>query len=526
VISISLRFVAGRFHATPWRRHVNEGAVEWPPSPWRIVRALIAVWKRTLSEIPQAQVEPIFRALAEPPEFVLLAASIGHTRHFMPWYKKGPDDRTLVFDAFVAVCKATPLLVQWPLAVLDNDKVQLLDRIVRNLNSLGRAESWCTAEIVPDSATFSGFTCLPLERDPPENWETIRVLCADPAYAFSSNALVAHGRKRRSKAKAGAGPVNDPLWNLCVETLQFESQRWSDPLGSRWVRYARPRDCFKIVPRFQTKRATVSMQVARYALDSTVLPLLTDTLTIAEAARRALMGIYGRLTRTNGVGGRSRIFSGKDEQDKPLTTHRHCYYLPTDEDGDDRLDHLTVFAADGFGAQERRALDIMRQLRTSREAEAHHPLRLLLLGVGTADEYLPGPLRTANIWVSATPYLATRYAKTRGRSRIDLRSPEACADFLANDIRAQLDVVLPDIIGERAGSVSIEPIWDDNHMFKIKARWRTLDFKRFRQKRDDDGGRRLAGSFKLVFDKPVRGPISLGHSGHFGLGLFLPIVRD
>ena len=34
------RSPGGRFHATPWGHHVNEGIVEWPPSPYRIVRAL------------------------------------------------------------------------------------------------------------------------------------------------------------------------------------------------------------------------------------------------------------------------------------------------------------------------------------------------------------------------------------------------------------------------------------------------------------------------------------------------------
>lgn len=52
MIAISLTFPAGRYHATPWDRHVNEGAVEWPPSPWRLLRSLVAVWKRTLPDAP------------------------------------------------------------------------------------------------------------------------------------------------------------------------------------------------------------------------------------------------------------------------------------------------------------------------------------------------------------------------------------------------------------------------------------------------------------------------------------------
>ncbi len=37
MLAIALRFPLGRFHATPWGRHVNEGAPEWPPSPWHAV---------------------------------------------------------------------------------------------------------------------------------------------------------------------------------------------------------------------------------------------------------------------------------------------------------------------------------------------------------------------------------------------------------------------------------------------------------------------------------------------------------
>ncbi|MFO0767833.1 MAG: hypothetical protein U0231_13835 [Nitrospiraceae bacterium] len=49
------------------------------------------------------------------------------------------------------------------------------------------------------------------------------------------------------------------------------------------------------------------------------------------------------------------MLSGKDHQGKRLINHRHAYYLPTDEDGDGRLDHLTVYAAGGFDPDERGA---------------------------------------------------------------------------------------------------------------------------------------------------------------------------
>lgn len=530
MIAISFKFLAGRYHATPWGRHVNEGAVEWPPSAWRILRALVATWKRTLPDLPQERVEPILRVLAEPPEFLLPPASTGHTRHYMPWFKKGPDDRTLVFDTFVAVSRETPLCVQWRNASLDGGQGETLTCILRNLNTLGRSESWCEAELAECISNSDWRVCRPLQGDVPPDHEIVRLLCPDPANAFADDHVVTitnttTGRGKNKRTVEERSTIYDPAWNLCMETLQLHKERWSDPPGSCWVRYVRPRDCFKIDPKARPRRTVAHprIQVARYALDSTVLPLVTETLPVAEAVRRALMGIHGRLTEKNSVRGRSDILSGKDEHSQRLADHRHAYYLPTDEDGDGRLDHLTVYAAGGFGSDERHAFDLLRELRTGRAGEERHPLRLLLLGMGACDEYNPGPLRASEIWESATPYIATRYAKTRGRSRIDLRSPEARAAFLQDDLRAQLAAVRPDLMGAVVPEVTIESVWDSNHVFKVAEQWRTIQFKRFRRKAGDDGGRRLAGAFRLLFPKPVRGPIALGWSSHFGLGQFAPV---
>ena len=46
MIALRLRFPAGRYHATPWGRHVNEAALAWPPEPLRMLRALIACHHR------------------------------------------------------------------------------------------------------------------------------------------------------------------------------------------------------------------------------------------------------------------------------------------------------------------------------------------------------------------------------------------------------------------------------------------------------------------------------------------------
>jgi CRISPR-associated protein Csb2 len=57
-------------------------------------------------------------------------------------------------------------------------------------------------------------------------------------------------------------------------------------------------------------------------------------------------------------------------------------------------------------------------------------------------------------------------------------------------------------------------------------RLRPIQFKRFRAKANDDGGRRPVGGFRIKFAAPVRGPLCVGHSCHFGLGLFLPALKS
>lgn len=62
-------FPLGRFHATQWRASPfdQELAGEWPPSPWRLTRAVVARWyqwrRETAGTWPEGEVESLIRAL-------------------------------------------------------------------------------------------------------------------------------------------------------------------------------------------------------------------------------------------------------------------------------------------------------------------------------------------------------------------------------------------------------------------------------------------------------------------------------
>lgn len=51
-LTICVRFLTGRAHLHPWQTHHSEGRVEWPPSHWRLLRAIVAVAGRGLTSLP------------------------------------------------------------------------------------------------------------------------------------------------------------------------------------------------------------------------------------------------------------------------------------------------------------------------------------------------------------------------------------------------------------------------------------------------------------------------------------------
>ena len=67
--TLAFRFPLGRYHANPWDRAVNEGASEWPPSPWRLLRALVATWHTRWPDLPAAVLDAVLDALGDPPSY-------------------------------------------------------------------------------------------------------------------------------------------------------------------------------------------------------------------------------------------------------------------------------------------------------------------------------------------------------------------------------------------------------------------------------------------------------------------------
>jgi CRISPR-associated protein Csb2 len=261
--------------------------------------------------------------------------------------------------------------------------------------------------------------------------------------------------------------------------------------------------------------------IARYAIDGPVLPLVSTTLEVAEVMRRAIMSRYQRVKRVEKYGPNippdadrfaSQLFSGKDERGQPLNSgHDHAFYLPSDEDGDGRIDHLTLYAPAGFNRAEIRAIDALRQLKSG-DLE----LALLLVGLGEKESFGASPLfARSSVWISATPFLVTRHMKRRGTKRDPrafFESPEGRVEFVKQVLLEELERRQLLQLG-----IVIEPLESVGKTPPL----RPIQFRLSRQKNGDRGANRPRGFFRLRFPEPVSGPIALGHSCHFGLGLFV-----
>lgn len=526
MIGVHLRFPTGRYHATPWGRHVNEGVPEWPPSPWRLLRALVATWKRTLPEVEEDQIRAILSELRTAPLYYLPPATVGHTRHFMPWdkqwVKQRDASRTMVFDTFVAVPKDEPVVAYWNDADLDDDQRALFEKLLGNIPFLGRAESWCIAGLAPvQEADEFPANVRPLGEGmyPGEDEEVTLVLAPE-------NDL-------------DMGVPLDEDHPLFVRTsILREKEKRIDPPGSRWVRYVRPRHCF--VPIYQAVSPDSEdnpAKVVRYLIDANTLPSVTEALPVADLTRAAVMSVYG-----GPEGRRSTVLSGRGKDGSPLTGHEHAFFLPSDEDGDNRLDHITVYASMGFDEEHRTALG---NLRTIYGHGRRPDLGLMLLGMTDQPEELKGNilLGPSKHWRSATPYLLSRHPKTtragRWRTRpapegVEIRTPERLGRFPTREHLLLEYGVLPDLTElqrdgplaqlllsmERRGLplvMAVEPLPMYMSALGVTHRW--LEFKRRRR-----GSKPTVGGyygFRIVFAEEIFGPIALGYGSHRGMGLFM-----
>lgn len=499
MLCVLFEFPGGRYHATPWGHHVNEGLVEWPPSPWRIIRALLATGYTKLGwqQVPNEMRELVDALAASEPTYRLPPATEGHTRHYMPVkrWKKGVQATSLVIDAFVR--PEGTLGIEWP-ADLNPAQGDLLARLLDRLGYLGRAESRVRARLVSEEELPQGTPVATRRREHDD--EPVRLLAPVGSAEYEA------------WCQGVAGAPGDLLAALHVETSALQSNGWSAPPGSRELVYWRPAGVLSSASKRRAPLGSgiVGADTALFALATDrkrdVLPLMERALPTTEILRRALLSKIGDEQQR----GRCPELTGKDERGQPLQCeHRHAHFIPLSLDARnrERIDHVLVYAPMGFGPLAQHALRGLRRTW----AKGTDDLAVTLVGIGSRESFrevggeeIP-ELASSETWASRTPFIPPRFLKHNGE------------DSLENQVRAELRRRgLPAL----AAPPTVTLPTDEDAPGRQARR-----FRHFARTRREGGKTRPPAGFfhlTLTLESPLAGPLCLGWGCHFGLGSFVP----
>ena len=546
MFALSFRFPAGRYHATPWGRNVNEADVAWPPEPWRLLRALVATYwrKGDRARWSEDDLAKLIDGLADSlPEYRLPTGTIhAHTRHYMPigQLDKGRPKTTLVFDSFLRLPSDATLVTCWRDVSLAPELFSLAADLADAMGYLGRAESWAECEAL---AAWDGITnCGPDNTDTradavrliaplsPRVYSTERQRMIDEMRSQLSSTAKRPLTPRQTDMKLekaltskgrGAHTLPERLVDaLTLDTADYQECGWSRPPAAREVVYARaPEAAPDIVSRRFARRplsraASERPTVARFLLAGRPRPHIEDAVKIGELMRRAALARFGwqedestgcRIPRA------PQEISGRDAARKPLRdpSHKHAFWLPEDADGDGWIDHVSVFVAGGMSADVRAKLDRITRLWLPRKHESEgnetevgsvKEWRLALEGFGKPADFAGGTGIFAEScrWRSVTPFLAAGHLKASG---------------YAGEVRR--------LLARRGMDASGVEVKERKTITVGGTKRRAVHFHRFRSRSRERQPDAAGALLEVVFRAPFRGPLCIGYGSHFGLGMFV-----
>lgn len=557
-VGISIQFLTGRYHATPWDHQVNEGVVEWPPSPWRILRALVSAYYRLPHPPARTELCQLLTCLANClPSYVVPEHTTAHTRHYMPIWKEGKATTTKVFDTFIALPGGTlsteaVVKVLWQDVLLNQSQLSLLKQLCRQVSYLGRAESWAEMQVIDDlnalrnSVAESNAVPAKLEEKPEPQQEQVRVLVAltsEELEGFKTAiAILPKPKKSKSKWKA----PTDILEALELDIGNLHREGWNGIPGSRWETYIIKSQLECTQAKFNSSRSGNSKPptFARFALASNVLPNLTEAVSLGERFRQALMAWSKDELQKPAI-----VFSGKkpdadvqptDGEESYLKGQQHAWYLP-EVNRQGKINHVVVYAAAGFDLQQ--AVPALKNLPKVWGDEGFD-LQTVLVSLGQAEDYATDTkqqdgthrvIGNSRKWRSLTPIILPRYPKCYGNGQkklipnteFQVDGPEDQALKLLVHLKY---LSIPDNCIKEA-----EAEWlclknpDNIPLVRVKCcdsgitqyRWQA-----FKRRRHHGNGRKSLDNgywLEIEFAQDKQGPIALGYAAHFGLGVFVPI---
>ena len=500
-IVLEQSFPTGRFHATPWTKKPYDAVVEWPPSPWRLVRAVVARWhqlRREQPDLEEASLEELVGLLCASDYAWRLPDAVGQGAllHYQPAdFKKVPEaaskpgmfltKKTKVRDNFRILPDGAKVF--W---IITNEGWTtsmrgLLQACLRRVTYFGRAESLTEFKIA--TAPPMGEECRPrLERKTGD----VEVLMPNKDATLAE--ILATTDDKDVKGKK-----TPPGTNLAYVTLPEKPK---------------PKRRLMQLPGY---KATNFIQ---FALGGRVLPKERNFAVLTNRFRGRVVKIaLGGKTWANASEEERndvRLLSGKTADGNSLKDHQHAFFGLYVDPMTQKPTRLLVwrkqeFTQDEYGAI-LRAAEFPVSLSHSKEGKSD-PWAVNLIPLDSAVPRPPAfrEEEPARVWKTRTPFVPPRHVfGRRGKPKSGQSVEEQIVDELKNQ---QLPTACtPTVCKHESG----EP----------KTKWVKVH-RPFREKNDEGPTNLDKRGYEVLleFADPVVGPIALGNSCHFGLGLFVPV---
>ena len=460
----------GRYHATPWNRGVNEGAPEWPPSPWRLLRALIATWHTRWPDLPASVLDGLLDYLGDPPSY------------------RTPD-----------TCPATPGTT-CPTSSSRRERPGGTDLTLDPFLSRPRREAACPVGRRPARGPAAG--AGQARRAAPLPWPRgvrLRGQLLDSSRAGRHLVAGRRGWLNPDRLLAATRPVSRAA--LGANTVEIRKRRTTMPPGTRWVSYATG-----------LRRRTVSRRIGCGLRDQPV-----------TAIRFAVTGAF-RLRRRMASCSRMKRISSRPRADQSRAQRER-----KEDPGQQPCGHgpwscpldacsLDKWKTRLFGTW----LSGCRRGRGGGCACGHHHVRAVGPQGRRGRRVRPCAVSRVNC-CSRQPARSSRwprsYAVRRGDGGV---APRTCRFGTASGNPWTITWPSTWLLREGTGpwpgpSAGGGP---DGSRSRPADRW-ARDFRRYRMTEQLSKSRPGLG-LRLEFGEPVAGPLLLGKLSHFGYGIFVP----
>ncbi|MEM3341521.1 MAG: type I-U CRISPR-associated protein Csb2 [Thermoplasmata archaeon] len=496
-------FLQGRFHATRWNQSPFEDIYgEWPPSPYRLLRALACRWFQYLRETGNSNEKLrdslLSKLTSSIPKYALpISTWKGKPiKHYQPAelkFKKKKDvpevktpERTLVEDHYRVICESDPIYWYWDKITLEDKEIELLDALLKRILYFGRAESLCVIKRVEKLPDDVAINCeLKEKREGPFTYSPVLI------------------------PLPGQFDIN----TLFIPTCEMINR--AIPEKTSWY-YAVLPPASSITPSHEPEIEYNETNLIQFAVGGNVYPTMQNWVKITERFRArvikklcvAIKGDESATIHTLNAEEKNKLkyISGKDEKGQPVHGHEHPYFiLIPDKDGNPT--RFVVWRRTPFTKEETKC--ILKASLTPRPWETNTSRWFLKFVPLPSKTPPPDAFKEGRIWESAVPFVipANRHRfRKNGHERSGETPEKNLKRLLSMDNKTMLLTKMELI--KKSESI----LW--------------LNIHRPTSSRRTIGKTRIARPgywFRLEFERPIEGPLILGESCHFGLGLFVPV---